>query len=60
MELPACPGGIEGKGRSAAAEIPALLAFWGNLKQGYDYFEHNRRLPRIKTRADGTYSFSAM
>ena len=45
---------------AAHSDQPSLLAFWGNLKQGYDYFEHNHRLPRIKTRADGTYSFSAM
>ena len=37
-----------------------LLAFWSNLKEGYDYFEQNHRLPRIKTRSDGTYTFSAM
>ena len=39
---------------------PGLVAFWRNLKEGYDYFELNHRLPRIKTRADGAYSFSAM
>ena len=38
----------------------ALINFWGNLKEGYDYFEKNHRLPRIKTRTDGAYSFSAM
>ncbi|HXN96164.1 MAG TPA: L,D-transpeptidase family protein [Candidatus Acidoferrales bacterium] len=40
------------------ATQPALIAFWGNLKQGYDLFERNHRLPRIKTRADGAYAFS--
>jgi murein L,D-transpeptidase YafK len=40
------------------ATQPALIAFWGNLKQGYDLFEKNHRLPRIKTRADGAYAFS--
>jgi murein L,D-transpeptidase YafK len=39
---------------------PALLAFWNNLKQGHDFFEKNHRLPRIQTRADGTYVFSAL
>jgi murein L,D-transpeptidase YafK len=39
---------------------PALITFWGNLKEGYDYFEKNRHLPRIRTRADGGYAFSAM
>jgi murein L,D-transpeptidase YafK len=37
----------------------ALIAFWTNLKQGYDFFEKNHRPARIKTRADGTYSFSS-
>ena len=36
---------------------PALLGFWRNLKQGYDLFEKNHRLPHIGTRADGTYVF---
>jgi len=35
----------------------ALIAFWGNLKEGYDLFEKNHRLPRVKTRADGAYAF---
>jgi murein L,D-transpeptidase YafK len=38
----------------------ALLAFWNNLKEGYDYFEQNHRPPRVKTSTDGEYSFSAM
>jgi murein L,D-transpeptidase YafK len=38
----------------------ALITFWGNLKEGYDYFEKNHRLPRIRTRADGGYAFSTM
>jgi murein L,D-transpeptidase YafK len=37
---------------------PALIAFWGNLKEGYDLFEKTHRLPRLKTRADGVYEFS--
>ena len=37
---------------------PALIAFWNNLKEGYDFFEKNHRAPRIKTLADGAYSFS--
>lgn len=36
----------------------ALLAFWSNLKEGYDLFEKSHRLPRVKTSADGTYLFS--
>jgi murein L,D-transpeptidase YafK len=45
---------------SAHPHQPALLAFWSNLKEGYDYFEKSHRLPRIKTRADGAYAISAM
>jgi murein L,D-transpeptidase YafK len=36
---------------------PALLAFWTNLKQGYDLFETSHRLATIKTRQDGAYEF---
>ena len=36
-----------------------LIAFWSNLKQGYDFFEKNHRPPRIKSRADGMYVFSS-
>ena len=39
--------------------VPGLLAFWSNLKQGHDLFEKTHRLPRFKTHADGTYVFSA-
>jgi murein L,D-transpeptidase YafK len=35
-----------------------LLAFWKNLKQGYDFFEKNHRLPLVKTRGDGAYEFT--
>src|SRR5206468_435341 len=37
---------------------PALIAFWSNLKEGYDLSEKNRRVPRVKTSTDGAYSFS--
>lgn len=43
----------------AHSHQPELIAFWRNLKEGYDYFEKNHRLPRIKTRADGAYAFSS-
>jgi len=36
---------------------PALMAFWGNLKQGYDLFEKSHRLATFKTRQDGAYEF---
>ena len=37
---------------------PQLVAFWRNLKEGYDAFEGTRRLARISTRSDGSYVFS--
>jgi len=33
----------------------ALIAFWNNLKQGYDQFEKRHLVPSIKIRGDGTY-----
>lgn len=36
---------------------PALLGFWANLKQGYDYFESSRRLPAVSIDARGRYGF---
>ena len=33
-----------------------LLNFWNNLKQVYDYFEKNKKLPKIKVNKDGTYA----
>jgi murein L,D-transpeptidase YafK len=58
------PAGLTDDGLKALAVAhsnqPALIAFWNNLKEGYDYFEKNHRRPRIKTRADGAYGFSAM
>ena len=35
-----------------------LVAFWRNLKEGYDLFEKNHLLPRIKTGPHGAYQFS--
>jgi len=32
-----------------------LIAFWSNLKQGYDQFEKRHLASRIKIRGDGTY-----
>ncbi|HKV61170.1 MAG TPA: L,D-transpeptidase family protein [Candidatus Acidoferrum sp.] len=45
---------------AAHANQPELIKFWSNLKEGYDYFEKEHRLPRVKTRADGSYVFSVM
>ena len=38
---------------------PALLAFWSNLKGGFDVFEKTHRIPLVKVRADGAYLFAA-
>ncbi|HEY3452437.1 MAG TPA: L,D-transpeptidase family protein [Myxococcales bacterium] len=37
----------------------ARLSFWANLKQGYDFFEKEHRLPRITVDAKGRYQFAA-
>jgi murein L,D-transpeptidase YafK len=34
-----------------------MLAFWENLKTGYDYFEKNKSLPAISVDAKGNYVF---
>jgi len=34
-----------------------LFAFWDNLKTGYEYFEQNKKLPKIKVDKTGKYSF---
>lgn len=39
------------------ADHPALLAFWKNLKDGYDYFEKHRRPPAVAVHTDGSYGF---
>jgi murein L,D-transpeptidase YafK len=36
---------------------PGLIAFWNNLKEGYDYFEKSHVPPEIRIRRDGTYAF---
>jgi murein L,D-transpeptidase YafK len=35
-----------------------LIAFWGNLKQGFDYFEKDHRLPTISVTQEGLYQFA--
>ena len=35
-----------------------LIAFWKNLKIGYNWFERYRRLPKISVNRQGTYQFS--
>jgi murein L,D-transpeptidase YafK len=32
-----------------------LILFWKNLKQAYDYFEQNKKLPRIRINHQGKY-----
>ena len=39
-----------------AGKVP-LLAFWKNLKTGYDYFETNKKLPKVSVDNDGKYLF---
>jgi murein L,D-transpeptidase YafK len=38
-----------------AAQNQTLLSFWRNLKEGYDAFENNRRLPDIRVDRQGRY-----
>jgi murein L,D-transpeptidase YafK len=37
---------------------PGLRDFWRNLKEGYDRFEKDHRLPRVSVDRTGTYVFS--
>ena len=39
------------------AAPPALVSFWRNLKEGFDLFERDRRLPRVVVGHDGRYRF---
>ncbi len=34
-----------------------LLNFWRNLKEGFDVFEHNRRVPAVTVNSQGRYIF---
>ena len=36
---------------------PEVMAFWVNLKGGFDYFEKNRRPPRVHVNSVGKYVF---
>lgn len=36
---------------------PDLIAFWRNLKEGYDYFERKKALPKVRVKEDGSYVF---
>jgi murein L,D-transpeptidase YafK len=35
-----------------------LIAFWGNLKQGFDYFEKDHRLLKVSVTQEGLYQFA--
>src|SRR6266576_2814375 len=39
------------------ANQPGLVAFWRNLKEGYDLFEKDHSSPHITTRSGGSYVF---
>ena len=36
-----------------------MVAFWGNLKQGFDLFARDHRVPQISVAHDGRYQFAA-
>ena len=36
---------------------PEVMAFWVKLKEGFDYFEKNRRPPRVHVNSVGKYVF---
>lgn len=40
------------------ANQPELVAFWSNLRDGYEAFEKNHRALRISVAHDGRYTFS--
>ena len=40
------------------AKQPALDAFWKQFQPAYDYFEKNRKLPKISVQPDGAYRVS--
>ncbi len=35
-----------------------LIAFWDNLKEGFEYFEKNKQLPKVSVKSDGTYIYN--
>jgi murein L,D-transpeptidase YafK len=39
---------------------PELVAFWGNLKEGFDLFEEEHRVRAISVASDGRYHFGAL
>jgi murein L,D-transpeptidase YafK len=50
------PTKMNDKGMLFLSELNTdLLDFWKNLKPGYDYFENNKRVPKISTDKSGNY-----
>jgi murein L,D-transpeptidase YafK len=45
--------------RANHAGKPALLAFWDTLRPGYQHFERQRSLPRVRVTARGAYQIEA-
>ena len=43
--------------RQTYSNHPALIAFWENLKPGYDFFEKNKKLPVVQVTEKGLYQF---
>ena len=37
---------------------PELLAFWSNLREGFDLFEKDHRALKVRVAADGRYKFN--
>ena len=44
--------------RKGFPDSETLMAFWQNLKVGYDWFQKNQKLPTIRVDKQGRYSFS--
>lgn len=36
-------------------DFPEHVAFWNNLKEGFDFFQQHKTLPIIRSKPDGTY-----
>ena len=55
------PARLTDEGRRALAASyrgqPGLIAFWDNLKEGFDYFEKKRMQPKITVSLAGVYRF---
>ncbi len=43
--------------QAGSVNDPSLLAFWKNIKTGYEWFETKKTLPRISVNAKGAYFF---